>query len=323
METLDPTFLTVLLSGFVCAFCLSRYLLESLEVYYTSMLSQDDMMERKGIISGLLRRGIPMANFISQILIRNSFVESYLQSLRLTLQDKGYFSSEKTLCSLLIAVSFLLIVLLSILTSSVAFGFAAVIIGLIAVSMSTHYAKDKNRDVLCESIPDALRSMSSCFFVGLSLHQTFVQVASELNNPLGKIFRQAAYEMEAGKTTSEALGIFRNTSISELSFIAVALNVQHTSGGSLYQVLQSVQESVENELALRRSLKVQTAQAKLSAHIVSLMPFLLVAIFSLISEDFLAPFFQSALGIALLGLAVGMQIGGILLVRKFLHVRVD
>ncbi len=76
------------------------------------------------------------------------------------------------------------------------------------------------------------------------------------------------------------------------------------------QVLDAARDSVEGELSLRRALKVQTAQAKLSAQVVSVMPFALVAVFSLVSEDFLAPFFASASGWALLALALGMQAAG-------------
>ena len=73
-------------------------------------------------------------------------------------------------------------------------------------------------------------------------------------------------------------------------------------------------------LALRRSLRVQTAQAKLSARVVAIMPFLLVAAFSLASPDFLSPFFASPLGIGLLTLAIVMQVAGIILVRRALAV---
>lgn len=50
------------------------------------------------------------------------------------------------------------------------------------------------------------------------------------------------------------------------------------------------------------------------------MPFVLIAVFTLTTEDFLAPFFQSFAGFALLFLAVAMQASGILLVRRMLTV---
>ena len=86
------------------------------------------------------------------------------------------------------------------------------------------------------------------------------------------------------------------------------------------QVIDAASDTVKGELALRRSLRVQTAQAKLSARIVVIMPFLLVAAFSLVSPGFLMPFFSSAFGYALLAVAVVMQVLGIVLVRRALAV---
>ena len=57
---------------------------------------------------------------------------------------------------------------------------------------------------------------------------------------------------------------------------------------TIAQVLEAAADTVKGELALRRALRVQTAQAKLSARVVVVMPFVLVAAFSLASPDFLA-----------------------------------
>ena len=127
--------------------------------------------------------------------------------------------------------------------------------------------------------------------------------------------------LEMGASAEDALEELRNgSSTSELAFVAVALDVQHQSGGAMGQVLDAATDAVKGELALRRSLRVQTAQAKLSARVVSVMPFVLIAAFSLASPDFLAPFFASPFGYALLALAVIMQVAGILLVRRALTV---
>ena len=88
-------------------------------------------------------------------------------------------------------------------------------------------------------------------------------------------------------------------------------------------MLDVVRQSIDDQLELKRLLQTQTAQAKLSAQIVTIMPFLIIGIFSLISEGFLEPFFTSAAGIILLTVAIAMQAAGILAVRKLLKVEVS
>ena len=108
----------------------------------------------------------------------------------------------------------------------------------------------------------------------------------------------------------------------ELVFLGTALEIQHRTGSSMQQVLEATRQSVVDEIELKRTLKTQTAQAKLSAQIVTVMPFALVGVFSLVSPGFLNPFFESFVGIALLLVALGMQVAGVCLVRRMLHVEV-
>ena len=177
---------------------------------------------------------------------------------------------------------------------------------------------------LREAVPDALHAMGSCFQAGFSLLQTFQQLAGEIKGPLGKRFAACAHLLETGHGSSEALGALRaGGKRSELAFVAVALDVQHQAGGSMRPVLEAARETVEGELALRRALRVQTAQARLSARVVTVMPFALVAVFSLVSKGFLDPFLQSPLGLGLLGLACAMEVAGVLAVRRMLNVEVS
>ena len=184
--------------------------------------------------------------------------------------------------------------------------------------------REKRSLALREQVPEALRAMEVCFRSGLSLVQTLRQVSGEIGGVLGSQFAAAAQRLEMGASTDEALAAFREADrVPEMMFVAVALDVQHQSGGSMSSVLDAARESGEGEIDLMRSLRVQTAQAKLSARIVTLMPFILVALFSLMSKDFLTPFFTSFAGFCLLGLALSMQLAGVLMVRRMLRVEME
>ncbi len=171
-----------------------------------------------------------------------------------------------------------------------------------------------------ESMPDALRTMTICFQAGLSLQQTMAIIAKEVSGVIGRRFSQAAMALEAGASISEGLDCLKSTESNDgLSFIAVALDIQHLSGGSLEKVLKASQETLESEIRLERSLKAQTAQAKFSAQIVTLMPFILIALFSLLSPHFIESFFSSTAGILLLVCALGLQACGVFWIRRLLQ----
>lgn len=207
-------------------------------------------------------------------------------------------------------------------SGSIIFG----IIALICVPiLSFVYAENKKSSAevsIREQIPEALRCMSSCSKSGLSLLQTFEYVQRETSGALRQSFEACAKRLKMGETVLEALDVLKSfKNIPELKFVCIAISIQHTTGGSLSVILEDARASVMQELDLLRNLRVQTSQARLSASIVSVMPIILIGLFSFISPDFLSPFFGSVAGMGLLFLALFMQITGVVIVRKILNVK--
>lgn len=165
--------------------------------------------------------------------------------------------------------------------------------------------------------------MKACFQVGYTLAQVVREVRCSISGPLADLFQEIEGVLETGGSTQAALSVLKKrTSESELVFLATALEIQHKTGSSMQQVLEVTRQSVADEIELKRTLRTQTAQAKLSAQIVIIMPFALIGIFSLLSPGFLDPFFESVPGAVLLFVALSMQCAGIVMVRRFLKVEV-
>lgn len=287
-----------------------------------------DSSKSEGILSNrlawLVRNGVKWTMPVARAALHANVLASLMDEAVWIARLRGMTASNDSLLSAGMAVLGVVGVVIGLLTRSIVCGVAVVSCLVAIVVVRLRASQDRRREDLREAIPDALRSMGVCFQTGLSLMQTFRHVASEAQEPLRSLFEHSAHRMEAGQGAQDALDALRRAStVPELGFVAVALDVQHQAGGSVKQVLDAARDTVEGEIGLKRSLRVQTAQAKLSARVVSVMPFALIAIFSLVSEGFLAPFFESALGLALLGLALGMQAVGIVLVRRMLAVEVD
>ncbi len=234
---------------------------------------------------------------------------------------RGWRASAETALSVLAATLLLVFAVAGCLTGNAVAGVAvAFCCGAIAV-VASEGARDRRREAVRREVPDALELMNACFGSGFTLLQTFQQIAREMQGPLGKLFGRSAHSLETGGGVPDALDILRrDASIPELGFVIAALSIQHQSGGALGPVLATASQSVKGELALRRSLQVQTAQARLSARIVTVMPFILIAVFCLVSPDFLQPFFGSFAGYGLLALALLMQAAGVILVQRALAV---
>ena len=260
-------------------------------------------------VAWLLRNGVGWTRPVTRALLGNRALAALMREAVGVVDARGLMTTEESLLSVWIAAMVGAGMCAGAAAGSVVCGIAVAVCACACAVVWRRTVQDKRRDALREGIPDALRSMAVCFQAGLSLLQTFQQVASEVQGPLGTLFARAAHQLETGEGAGRALEVLRRgSSVAELAFVAVALD--------------AARDTVQSEIELRRALRVQTAQAKLSARVVSVLPFVLIAVFSLVSEGFLDPFFASPMGMALLAIALGMQAAGIVAVRRMLAVEV-
>lgn len=276
-----------------------------------------------GLTGRLLRNGIPTMRSVARLMMRIPTVRTSVERTVAVLNIRGVVCDAQAVGSLLSSVATCLLLLGFVVGSWVA-GLAFAACMFAGVSAWASHAFEQRREDIREALPDAVRAMSACFHAGYTLQQTFDQLQRELRGSVGELFGSARDAMETGSTAKEALASLRGSSaIPELSFISVALEVQHRAGGSMRHVLDAACDSLESELELRRSLRVHTAQARLSARVVSGVSLGLVGVLSLLTEDFLGPFFETPLGMVMLAAAISMQCAGVLVVRRMLKVEVD
>lgn len=321
MEIVGMFKVAALIFAFVCASLFMYAVLSFVAIKPNSTLFEGEV--KAGRFAWFLRNGVPCTKPIARMLLSYRSILNMAEEMVWKVESWGFSSNPVALVSVVLFVSLLVLMGVSIGVTSFVGAVAVVVLFWVGIFIWVRSMQDKRRDGLQEAVPDALQSMMVCFQSGFSLQQTLNQVAQESEGALRDLFERVCRHLSVGQNLSAALAeLKQGSSIPELSFIAVALDVQHQAGGSMSRILETTQDTVESELELKRNLRVQTAQARLSARVVSALPFVLIALFSLVTEDFLAPFFSSGTGIALLCLALGMQACGILVVRRMLAVEV-
>lgn len=323
MEAISLAGLAAVATGAVFGFAVCRCIADGVN----RQILRSAYLRRIGIEEGLgsrsIRNGITVFMTLAKKVECISCFERWFASLAQASSFAGCPTTPQRVGSFALCMGAGLFVVLL-----VAFGPVVAIATCICVYLGCNAAvaaaASKRREALRDSLPSALQSLQACFLAGYSLEQALSQVSREVEGPLGRVFEESVAVYEAGGTIEESLEHLKNaTNESELVFLATALEIQHRSGSSMQQVLSVARESVEDEIALKRSLRTQTAQAKLSARIVTAMPFLLIAVFSIVSPRFLDPFFSSLAGMATLTVALAMQAMGVYLVHRMLNVEVS
>lgn len=183
-------------------------------------------------------------------------------------------------------------------------------------------AREKRRiEELQRGMPEVLRLLCIALESGSSLVMALRYAADNCDEPLAGELKRTVWDLEAGQGFDEALEKLRaRTGGSEFAYLAVAMEIQHQSGGSLTTILENVSALLQQSVKLKEDLRTKTAQGRLSSRIVALMPFVLLGILSIFSPGYLVEFLASPLGVCLFALAILLEVVGVLLVRRALAI---
>ena len=97
--------------------------------------------------------------------------------------------------------------------------------------------------------------------------------------------------------------------------------VQQQVGGNLSEILDTLAETIRERQKIIRTVKTLSAQGKMSGIVVGIIPLVLLATFSVMSPEYVAPMFKTTLGHIILFFAATLQIIGFLVIRKLVDIK--
>jgi tight adherence protein B len=174
-----------------------------------------------------------------------------------------------------------------------------------------------------EQFPDTLDIIVRGLRAGHPFRVALGLVAREMPDPIGSEFGIMADEISFGlDLTTAADNLVQRVGHEDLAFFAVAVNIQSQTGGNLAEILGRLSHLVRNRTKLRMKVRALTSEGRLSAIALSLAPFVLMGIITLIAPSYFGdvlnhPITLPAAGIGLLLLAIGQFI-----MYRMVHFRV-
>lgn len=166
----------------------------------------------------------------------------------------------------------------------------------IVVALITGYAafyiwlrgKAKKRISLFEEqLPDALDLMVRSLRVGHPMTAAIGIVAREMADPLGTEFGLIADEATYGMSVTEAMDrVAARVPVHDLKFLAIALNIQATSGGNLAEILDGLAKVIRARFKLFRKVRAITAEARWSGWFLSVFPVIALLLVQVVQPDY-------------------------------------
>ena len=176
---------------------------------------------------------------------------------------------------------------------------------------------EKLQKQFIRQLPDFLDGIVRMSHIGNSLPMAFQATLPTVQPPLHHVLSRAMHSVRAGLDLDRALEVAsRPYRLEELELLHVVLGTGMRMGGRADQILQRMSDFMRDLSQARQELKAITAETRLSAWIIGLLPLAVAAFMTLTNPAFFMPMFTQPLGHKVLLMALGLEtIGGCLLYR--------
>jgi tight adherence protein B len=160
--------------------------------------------------------------------------------------------------------------------------------------------------------PDALDLIARAVRAGLPVFDAMEVAAREIRPPVGTEFRRTLEEVRIGVEIEEAL---QHTAdrirVPDFRFYVVTLALQRRTGGGLADTLINLSNIIRRRKELRLKARALTSEAKASAAVLALLPFVVGGLLYIFNGQLMSILFTDSRGRFVLGLALSSLLVGV------------
>jgi tight adherence protein B len=186
-----------------------------------------------------------------------------------------------------------------------------------------HRSRSKRIALLEQQLPEAADLISRALRAGHSFPSALGMVAEELANPLGGEFRITFDEISYGVSMNDALkNMVARVPVMDLRYFVIAVLIQREAGGNLSEILDNISQIIRERMKLLSKVRVLSAEGRLSAWILGVLPFALAGVIMLINPGFFMGLLNDSAGVKMIGASLVSMFLGIIWMRKIIRIHV-
>lgn len=213
--------------------------------------------------------------------------------------------------------------LLNVLTNLVLIGIIGGVVGFMLPDAYIGSIKKKRGLKLNNQLPEGLNIIANGLRAGLSFSQAVSIAGKDLESPISDEFTKVIRDNTLGKTMEDSLMDFsKRTDDEDVDMFVTAMIIQRQVGGNLSEVLDTISNTIRERVRLKGQVSTLTAQSKLSAIVICLLPIGLALIMSLINPGYISKLFTDPLGLVMLGGAIFLMLIGIFILTRLVKIDV-
>jgi tight adherence protein B len=197
------------------------------------------------------------------------------------------------------------------------------VIGVLVPPAVLNFKASRRRKKFLGQLPDTLQLLAGTLKAGYSFMQGVEAVSQEVEDPMGSEMRRVVSEAQLGRPVEEALeASAARMDSSDFEWAVMAVRIQREVGGNLAELLMTVAETMTARQRLRGEVAALTAEGRVSAMVLGILPIGLGFMLYLINPEYMGLLFSETIGrIMLLGAAV-LAGAGFLWMKKIIDIKI-
>lgn len=166
-------------------------------------------------------------------------------------------------------------------------------------------------------LPETLQILAGSLRAGHGLAQGIETVAREAESPTSDEFRRLTLETRLGRDFVESLrAMAHRVDTEDFHWVVQAMEIQREVGGDLAAILDTVANTVRDRTRIKLQVSSLSAEGRLSALVLMVLPFGLGAIMAITNRHYMDPLFTTGTGYKLLAVAAALLAVGGLWLKK-------
>lgn len=194
---------------------------------------------------------------------------------------------------------------------------------LLAPGWGYRFIRVRRQKQFEQQLPDAIQSLSGALKAGASLNAGFMQLAQESSPPLSQEVELIIREQRLGVSLDSALSNFgRRMPLPTVVLLVSTIRIAAETGGELAEALSRTATTMRSIAQAEGKIAALTAQGKMQAWVVGLLPVLLLYVLTRMEPVAMAKLWSTPLGWGVIAVIVFLEFMGVWLIRRIVAIDV-
>lgn len=204
--------------------------------------------------------------------------------------------------------------------------YMAVLVAVFVMMLEWVYVlvRTQRRETLFRNqLGDCLTMVANAMRAGFSFLQAMDLIAKEMEPPISEEFKHVMRDISLGTSMERALeDMDKRVGSPDFSLVVTAVLIQQQVGGDLARILDTISETIQDRIRMRREVQTLTAQGRISGWVLAALPVGMCILLNIISPGYLDPLFKEKIGQMAVGGAVVLIIIGFIVIQRIVDIEV-